>query len=86
MPIFEYQCDCGRSLDVLVRSGREPVTCDEAGEASDWCIKEGKLSRKVTAAHVGASAAPRGYNSGTGAEVTSTGCGHCGQAPGSGES
>lgn len=83
MPIFEYSCDCGRRLDVLVRSGREPQTCDEAGEASDWCMKEGKLRRMVTAAHVGSGGPDRGYRSDTGAPAETGGCGHCGQVPGS---
>lgn len=87
MPIFEYRCECGKHMDVLVRGGQEPATCDQAGEASNWCMKEGKLTRAVTAAHVGGSArdgsGPRAYNSETGAQVQGGGCGRCGQNPGS---
>ena len=50
MPIYEYRCECGKHMDVLVRGGREPTTCDEAGEASNYCMKEGRLTRAVTAA------------------------------------
>ncbi|MSP55753.1 MAG: zinc ribbon domain-containing protein [Myxococcales bacterium] len=85
MPIFEYRCECGKRMDVLVRGGKEPCNCEEAGEASDWCMKARALTRAVTAAHVasGARDTGRSYNSGTGAEVAPADCGHCGQTPGS---
>ncbi len=88
MPIFEYRCECGRRMDVLVRGGREPCNCEEAGEASDWCMKAGKLTKAVTAAHVGSAARDTGrsYDSGSGKDVSDSpggSCGHCGQVPGS---
>lgn len=89
MPIYEYRCECGKHMDVLVRGGREPTTCDEAGEASNYCMKEGKLTRTVSAAHVGGAVRDNSgpaYCSETGAERPAGGCGHCGQNPGSCES
>ncbi len=86
MPVFEYQCECGKKMDVLVR-GNEPATCDAALEASDWCSRGGKLSKLISAPYLSKSSGATFYNSHTGAEsAASTECGHCGTAPGSCES
>lgn len=83
MPVFEYQCECGKRMDVLVR-GTEPVTCEDALEASDWCSRGGKLAKRVSAPYISKSGGGTFYNSHTGAEVAgSETCGHCGNAPGS---
>lgn len=84
MPIYEYRCDCGRQMDVLVR-GAEPTTCSDAMEASGWCSKSGKLHKLLSAPHI-ATGAQRGYRSDTGERVEMSGgesCGACGMAPGS---
>jgi len=84
MPVYEYRCECGKRMDVLVR-GKEPATCSDAAEASDWCDRNGSLSRQLSAPWVGKGGGGGSfYNSHTGAEVSaSESCGSCGRAPGS---
>lgn len=83
MPIYEYRCECGRRLDVLVRGGGEPTSCTEAGEASDWCSRGGALTKLLSAPNVGRSGAT-GYDLGTGKPVNmDASCGRCGNTPGS---
>ncbi len=73
MPIYAYRCACGKSADVLVRSGREPRTCDEVPELA-LCTEAGALSRRLTAAYVGSSG---------GKSAPDPTCGACGSTPGS---
>lgn len=80
MPMFEYQCECGKRMDVLVR-GTEPATCLDATEASDWCSRGGKLAKMISAPYV-ATGGERFVNSATGQPADAS-CGHCGQTPGS---
>ncbi|MGE0493937.1 MAG: FmdB family zinc ribbon protein [Vulcanimicrobiota bacterium] len=54
MPIYEYRCQaCGKDLEVLVRSGKEPTTCEgrclslEHEEAN-----QGELKRKISRAGI----------------------------------
>lgn len=83
MPVYEYRCECGKTMDVLVRGGAEPTTCADAMEASDWCGRGGRLARQISAPYV-ASAAAWGFRSDTGEAVRAdTSCGHCGSVPGS---
>lgn len=82
MPIYEYRCECGKKMDVLVRGGNVPVTCGDAMEASDWCHRAGKLNRLMSAPHIGA-AGPAMFDLSTGKPVDSTAeCNHCGSTPG----
>lgn len=81
MPVYEYQCECGKRMDVLVR-GTEPTSCADANEASDWCMRGGALSRQLSAPYVGKGSAGPAYNSSTGAPAEAS-CGHCGEVPGS---
>jgi predicted nucleic acid-binding Zn ribbon protein len=83
MPIFEYRCECGKNMDVLVRGGREPTTCTDAGEASDWCSREGKVAKQLSAPHVARSGGGPMYDLSSGSQVDAGSCGHCGQVPGS---
>lgn len=83
MPVYEYRCECGKTMDVLVR-GAEPATCGDAMEAADWCARGGRLARQLSAPYIGSGGGGSVYNSHTGAEVSGAdSCGHCGQAPGS---
>jgi hypothetical protein len=75
MPVFAYRCDCGRTVDVLVRGGREPATCDDVPELAG-CATAGTLTKQLSAPYVGSSG-------GTGASEAPATCGHCGNAPGS---
>ncbi len=78
MPIHAYRCACGKQADVLVRSGREPMTCDEASAFGCMAEPPGDLTRMVSAGHVGAS------GPGVRQRETEAGnCGHCGMTPGS---
>lgn len=85
MPVFEYRCECGKRMDILVRNGREPATCSDADEASDWCRRGGRLTRQVSAPYVGSAAGSWGFRTDTGEAVRTGGetCGHCGGIPGS---
>jgi hypothetical protein len=76
MPIHTYRCACGRSADVLVRSGREPSTCDDVPGEFGFCAAPQSLTRQLAAPYVG-RAVP-----GAAARETET-CGHCGSTPGS---
>jgi len=79
MPIYEYRCECGKTLDVLVRGGREPQSCDESRDRSLDCAGNGRLSRMLSAAAVG--------RSGGGSKTSEPAlCGACGSIPGSCES
>jgi len=82
MPLYEYKCECGRTMDVLVRGGREPGTCDDAVEASGWCPRGGKLTKMLSAPSIG-RAGQAMYDLSTGKQVDAGQCGHCGQDPGS---
>lgn len=73
MPLYEYACECGTHIEVLVRGGREPSHGSDAGHL---CDSEGKLTRVVTAAAVG------GAGGGASASADPT-CGSCGRVPGS---
>jgi predicted nucleic acid-binding Zn ribbon protein len=73
MPLYEYACECGTHLEVLVRGGREPSVASDAGHV---CDSGGRLIRVVTAAAVGGS----GGNSKASADPM---CGSCGRVPGS---
>lgn len=54
MPIYEYRCQaCGKDLEVLVRSGKEPTTC--AGRCLSLDHEEanqGELKRKISRAGI----------------------------------
>lgn len=76
MPIYAYRCECGKTADVLVRSGLEPSSCDDVPELSGMCASPGRLSRQLTAAYV----AKGGATSKSSPDPT---CGHCGSTPGS---
>lgn len=83
MPIYEYRCECGKKMEVLVRGGAAPTTCNDAMEAADWCQRGGKLNRLVSAPNI-TSGGPAMFDLSTGKPVDSTAeCGHCGQTPGS---
>lgn len=87
MPIYEYRCECGKSMDVLVRGGKEPGTCDDALEASGWCSRGGKLARQLSAPNIGKGGGGAMYDLSTGRQVdANANCGHCGMTPGSCES
>ncbi len=73
MPMYEYRCDCGKTFDVLVRRGREPLTCDETADRSLSCAGTGRLSRLLSAVNVGNAA-----NQGSGDPAPGGGCGACG--------
>lgn len=75
MPMYEYRCDCGKTFEVLVRGGREPLTCDETSDRSLACAGEGRLSRMLSVINVGGPA--------TGRDPAPAGCGACGREQGS---
>lgn len=90
MPIYTYQCACGKSADVLVRGGREPVSCDEVPELSDGCTcthespHHGKLKKLLSAPYIATGAAPRaGADCGPSGPPEPGMCGSCGMQPGS---
>ncbi len=81
MPIYEYRCECGKKLEALVRSGREPSTCDEAMDRYQSCEGQGKLVRLLSTISIGRSGGSSGGGGAyEGGEAT---CGSCGMAPGS---
>lgn len=75
MPVYEYRCECGKTIEALVRSGREPLTCDEAMDRYQTCEAGGRLTRVLSTISIG-----KGGDSGGGEAPM---CGACGQAPGS---
>ena len=54
MPIYEYRClACGKDLEVLVRSGKEPTTCEGRCLALDHeQANHGELKRKISRAGI----------------------------------
>ena len=74
MPMYEYRCECGKAFEVLVRGGREPMTCDETSDRALSCAGTGRLSRMLSVINVGGAAAGRD---------PAPECGACGRAPGS---
>lgn len=90
MPIYTYRCDCGKTADVLVRGGHEPLSCDEVPELSDGCTcaagspTHGKLTKLLSAPYIASGAAAvAGRDCGPGGAPEPGMCGHCGTAPGS---
>lgn len=75
MPIYEYRCECGQKVEALVRSGREPVTGDEAGH---FCQTGGKLTKLLSGFAVGHASAGAPMGSYEAACDGAGGCGNCG--------
>lgn len=76
MPVYGYRCECGKTVDVLVRSGREPQLCDEVNERGFICeAGGGRLSRQLSAPYVGTGT--------KGGAAEADPCSHCGSTPGS---
>lgn len=70
MPVFAYQCSCGRTADILVKGGHAPQTCDDAPRDFAGCAAAGVLTRKLSSPYIG--------KGGTGpAERAPAGCDHC---------
>lgn len=83
MPMYEYRCECGKTMDVLVRNGREPGSCLDAESESGWCNRGGALTRMLSAPAI-AKGGKSMYDLSTGQRVdASAECGHCGSTPGS---
>lgn len=75
MPIYEYRCECGQKVEALVRSGREPITGDEAGH---FCNTGGKLTKLLSGFAVGQASSGPAMGSYEAAAEGAGGCGHCG--------
>ena len=54
MPLYEYQCDCGATLEILDRVGSERTQCGEecSKQKSDPSYGKGALMRQYSAGQI----------------------------------